>query len=239
MTNHRRLIDPRTAERLIREARADDHSADPLARLLAAAATPARPGELAGEDAAVSAFRQANLGRAPRRRTRMRTAFAKLATAKVALAAALALGGGGIALAAGGGHLPGGAGSNQQASTRPEQNSHDPAPATTKAASRPRPEQTAHQPVGPSAANGSPSPNLHGLCTAYTAQVHNNPGKALDNPAFTALILAAGGKDQVAGYCATLLDTPNGQRAQGSPTPHPTHPTHPIHPTHPPTKHPK
>jgi hypothetical protein len=243
MTNHRPPIDPSTAERLIRDARADEPSADPLARLLAAAATPARPGELTDEDAAVAAFRHARLTRAPRRRSLMKTALAKLATAKVAVAV-IALGGGGIALAAGSGHLPGTTGSNQHASASPEQtssNGHraDPSAAASSRSSHPRPNQTSPEAVGPSNAKGSPSPNLHGLCTAYTAQLHNNPGKALDNPAFTALINAAGGKDRVAGYCATLLGPPNGQPAHGTPSPHPTHPTHPIHPTHPPTKQPR
>ena len=34
----------------------------------------------------------------------------------------------------------------------------------------------------------TPSPSLRGLCQAYTAHAADNPGKALDNPAFAALI---------------------------------------------------
>jgi hypothetical protein len=70
----------------------------------------------------------------------------------------------------------------------------------------------------------APSPSLVGLCHAYEAGVSTSNGKALDNPAFTVLITAAGGRDNVAAYCATVLpsDTPS---ANGSPTTHPDHPT--------------
>jgi len=78
-------------------------------------------------------------------------------------------------------------------------------------------------------ASAVPSPSLQGLCTAYEAGVANAHGKALQNPAFTVLINAAGGLDAVNGYCTTLLSN--------SPAAHPgkpsIHPTHPVHPTHP------
>jgi hypothetical protein len=70
--------------------------------------------------------------------------------------------------------------------------------------------------------NGSPSPNLRGLCTAFNAGVGENPGKALENPAFTVLITSAGGKDQVGTYCTALLAT----RSEAAPT-HPDGDAHP------------
>jgi len=73
------------------------------------------------------------------------------------------------------------------------------------------------------------SPSLHGLCTAYLAGVANSHGKALQNPAFTVLINAAGGADGVSGYCATLLSSSAAH--PGKPSTHPAHPTHPAMPT--------
>jgi hypothetical protein len=74
-----------------------------------------------------------------------------------------------------------------------------------------------------------------GLCTAYDAGVAGSHGKALDNPAFSVLITAAGGKDQVAGFCATIL-------ASAHPTRHPANSDHPsgpsTHPNGPPSTHP-
>jgi hypothetical protein len=94
------------------------------------------------------------------------------------------------------------------------------------------------------AAQGSPSPSLVGLCTAYQADVADSPGKALDNPAFTALITAAGGKDNVIAYCTAILPGPHPSGTPSYPTTstasHPTEPpsTHPgasTHPTGPPS----
>jgi hypothetical protein len=231
MSENGERIDPITAEHLIRGDGANTHRRDPLAELLAAAASPARPRELIGEEAAVMAFRSAHLAQAPesRRRSMLKTALTKLATAKAALAV-IAVSGGGVALAAGSGHLPGTGSPDTHPTARPDisasarhdetHSAHPAAPATTSA-----PKATAPQ--------GSPSPNLRGLCTAFNAGVGDNPGKALDNPAFTALINAAGGKDAVSGYCVKLLgaaktksaDHSNGTPANGTPahgTPHAT-----------------
>jgi hypothetical protein len=72
---------------------------------------------------------------------------------------------------------------------------------------------------GPEGANGSPSPSLVGLCHAVDAGNKDDHGKALENPAFTALITAAGGKDKVDAFCATLLAA-----ASAAPKEHPSHP---------------
>ena len=162
------------------------------------------------------------------------TALAKLATAKAAVAV-IAVSGGGIALAAGSGHLPGVSGSTQHPTARPDASataSHHPTRSGASSASA-----GAAGSAGSGAAashrstpSGSPSPNLRGLCTAFTAGVGDNPGKALDNPAFTVLVNTAGGKDQVANYCSTLLGAahatpsthPSGKPTHGAPATHPT-----------------
>lgn len=169
----------------------------------------------------------------------IKTALAKLLTLKVAAAAITVTGAGGVALAAGTGHLPG----SVSGGTTPT--------------AHPTPTHTAgtHHTAKPSATRdghpgADPSPSLAGLCHAYRAGAGDNPGKALDNPAFTHLITVAGGKDKVAAYCTALLKTHPGKgRASshptgaptthrtGAPTTHPTgrqtaHPatsTHPVH----------
>ncbi|HEY8481997.1 MAG TPA: hypothetical protein VIL71_19395, partial [Spirillospora sp.] len=94
-------LDRRTAERLI--GGADDHAR--LHALLSAAAGPALPEELAGEEAAVAAFRAA---RHTARRSRM-AALRRFLTVKalVLIGGSLVLSGGAAAYAAMNGHLPG------------------------------------------------------------------------------------------------------------------------------------
>ncbi|GAA1527830.1 hypothetical protein GCM10009678_06950 [Actinomadura kijaniata] len=92
-----------------------DHAG--MTRLLAAATAPARPEELAGEEAAVAAFRDARAA-APGRRGRTR-----LLTVKAAVVAAALLAGGGVAWAASTGNLPG-----QSPSRPPATPTHRPAP---------------------------------------------------------------------------------------------------------------
>ncbi|TDC59147.1 hypothetical protein E1258_19035, partial [Micromonospora sp. KC207] len=70
---------------------------DPLAALLTAAAAPARPGELAGEEAALAAFRAARAApaptpaRAPRRRRRWIGAVAWLGALAATVTAGVAV----------------------------------------------------------------------------------------------------------------------------------------------------
>lgn len=173
----------------------------------------------------------------------LKSTLAKAATAKAAIVLA-AVGGGGVALAAGSGHLPGGAASHDHAAGRPSAaitaSEHATAAAAhgaPGAAANGSPSGEAHgAPSGDArdsaAPDASPSPNLRGLCTAFQAGVGDNPGKALDNPAFTVLINTAGGKDGVANYCTTLLATP-----AGAPATHASGRSHP-HPTEVPSSHP-
>jgi len=71
-----------------------------------------------------------------------------------------------------------------------------------------------------------PSAALVGLCHAYTAGAGAQHGNARTDPAFTALVTAAGGTGNVATFCATLLTTspshPAGAGASGHPTGQPT-----------------
>lgn len=189
-------------------------AAGSLAWLLAAAAAPSGERELSGETNAVVAFRAAHLVPATKPTWRQSMSVTKLLAVKVLLTATGVTAGGGVALAAATGHLPAALGGQSPAS-----------PSATAA-----PGTSATHPAA------SPSPNLKGLCTAYTKGVADSPGKALDNPAFSALITAAGGKSDVAAFCATLPAnvTPGHTqtaRPAGKPTALPTaHPT-PSHPT--------
>ena len=94
-------LDRRTAERLLDGAR--DHAR--LHALLSAASAPARPEELAGEDAAMAAFKAAPR---PARRSRL-DAVRRFLTVKalVLIGGSLILTGGAAAYAAMNGHLPG------------------------------------------------------------------------------------------------------------------------------------
>ena len=151
----------------------------------------------------------------------LQTTLAKFLTLKVAAAAVVTVAAtGGVALAASNGALPDALGN------------HLPFGKATPSASA----ESSAKPSASTGAKGSPSPSLVGLCRAYRAGAGDNPGKALENPAFTALITTAGGKDKVATYCDTLLaaqktahPTPK-DHPSGAPTTHPagkpgTHPT--------------
>jgi hypothetical protein len=106
----------------------------------------------------------------------VRTTIGKLIGLRpVGMAAVAVFAGGGLALASG--SAPG-------TPAEPHQPSH------SGAASRPA---------------GTPHPSLHGLCHAYQAGATNNHGKALHNPAFSALVKAAGGRTGLTSYCDGLV----------------------------------
>lgn len=234
-------IDRDSAEQLLRGGPATrSGTQERLAALLAAAAAPAAAYELAGEEAALVAFRAARLAPAadPRRPSMIQVARAKLLTLKVGaltLAATAALGG--VALAAGTGTLPSQGRDKTPASTAPSQ-SGKPHAGAPGGDARPRPHAT--KPSKPTKAHpaGSPSPSMVGLCRAYDNHPPGKRGKALQSPAFRALLTAAGGKDRVATYCAAVLaehdrkskgngpdDKPRGPRDPGKPPK--TKPAHP------------
>ncbi|MGH3716057.1 MAG: hypothetical protein ACRDT4_21730 [Micromonosporaceae bacterium] len=249
MSSQRTRFDRRTAELLMSGGTATNPQTRRLAALLDAAAgglgsggagrtgstvagaagttaagggVPAAPGAVAGEMAALAAYRAAHRHATPH--PRRESVIGKYLTLKVALGVATALTAGGVAVAAGSGALP--------------DTAADQAGAHREA-------------VGGATAShgkaGSPSPSLTGLCTAYGNVSTKSKGKALDSPAFSALVTAAGGKDKVPGYCDELLagkDKGNDDAPAGGASAHPTgapgdKPGGPgDHPTGPPTERP-
>jgi hypothetical protein len=204
-----------------------------LAELLSAASAPARPGELAGEEAAVAAFRSAVPAVAAlpvsHRRRSARPRWARLLTVKVG-GAALVLAAGGVAVAAGTGVLPG-----PLVGTPPGVSSDQPAgptrlggPGATRSGAPAGPAATAHP--GPGA---TPDPLLHGLCQAYLAQAANKPDEVKDNPAYVALVAAAGGAEMVTEFCENLVGphptaTAGTGQSGGRPTAPPSAPPSPA-----------
>jgi len=222
-----------------------------LAGVLADASAPAQPHELDGLSAALTAFSASQ--RTPRR-SPVKTVLASLLAAKALAATAAAASIGGIALAAATGSLP------PTAQNAAHHLVHAPAAASSHSVKlgdrhsvKPGDRHTVKpgDKTGPSS-HATPSPSLVGLCRAYGAGVATAKGKALDNPAFTVLITAAGGRDAVSAYCSGVLAAAPGgkptalptQAQSHKPSTHPagppsTHPTGPpsIHPTGPPTTH--
>jgi len=194
-------IDRETAEQLLCGVPA---GAGPLADLLAAAAAPARAAELAGEQAALVAFRLARLAPAtePRRQSMIQTALAKLLTVKVAAATIGITALSGVALAAGTGTLPTDLDKAPKAHPSQSQSSE----AQANGAGGPKsPKPTPASKGNENDPNGTPSPSMVGLCKAYQAKAGAEQGKSLESPAFTALVTAAGSKDKVAAYCTVAL----------------------------------
>ncbi|TML30880.1 MAG: hypothetical protein E6G35_05550 [Actinobacteria bacterium] len=232
MNTHRSSqLDRATADALLRGDPGVRRRAGRLGEHLAAAAAPARPAELAGLPTALAAFQAA--GRHPatdlRRPSVLKTWLTKVLTIKAAALLAVTAAGG-VALAATTGTLPNPL-HHPSAASASENGDHPGRPSTTPS----------HPGKGGSAA---PSPSLVGLCHAYTAGAGSDHGKALESPAFTALITAAGGKDKVDGFCtATLASvapstsaTPDHPGDGNHPSPNPSKDK--DHPTGPPSDHP-
>lgn len=194
--------------------------------LLRAAAAPGSNAELNGEADMVALFRTSTpveASPATVRMTLVQTTRARIAAAKVGIAATVSiLLVGGVSYAAASGKLddivPGGSGdSSSHASTAPGQTKAPNPNKPTKGPKAPEPTE------GPTATT-APSPSTVGNCTAYLAHKNeNNPGKYLDSAAFQALIAKAGGKENLDAYCTGVV-------AVAKPTKKP-HPTHPAKPT--------
>jgi hypothetical protein len=178
-----------------------------VAELLAAASAPARPEELAGELAAVAAFRREYRpvdraappvpeprGSVPRRPRRRRVALAGLA-AVVALV-------GGTAYAAGSGRLP----------DPVQRQLHEalagvgvPPPDPRDTPSPKQPSASASAPVPMGTAPGDAQ--LLGLCRAWQA-ARENPGAPQPRPDEKRILAeAAGGAHRIEQYCAALVAT--------------------------------
>jgi len=235
-------MDRRTAEWLL-DGPTDAGPADagPLVLLLGALRAAPRPGEFAGEAAAVAAYRRALAGHpgpvpatepvgAPSRLWGAVTAITARAGegrgrltrtgARVGLVALTVATTGGVALAATG-TLPG---------TRPPAPPPG-APATTPP-SAPATGVTPGTPPSTGHAgtdSGVPDAALPGLCRAFRARTGDDPARALDGQAFAALVAAAGGRDRVPGYCDEVLadDVPYGPGRSPHPSQSGRHPSTP------------
>jgi hypothetical protein len=242
-------ISRRDADRLLDRAPAGATN-DDLARLLAAAAGPARPGELAGEREAVAAFRR-EFGREtltgvavaarPARRPRRRVAA-------VAALSALLLAVGGTAYAASSGRLPDAVqrvveGMFPGGDPAPTP-STDPASPSGNAGASPSPTGPASGAASPPApggvAPGVDVARLTGLCRSWEAVRGNPHSNAISAEDLRVLATAAGGEDRIEAYCAALLNRPaqptNSDRP-GNPNPGGGRPSAP--PGGGPTKNPK
>lgn len=199
---------------------------DPLSRVLAAAAAPARAKELAGEDDAVRAFHLARraspvppLPVVHRRRPRYRWGWALVVkVAAIVLATATAS----WALAATTGVVP--------APWQPSPVKPPPASATGPGGShRPTPTAPASATADPAGTPGATpmgsippaaDPSLHARCRSFVNQ--GGSLDLLDNPSLSRLAVAAGGKQNVPAYCEALLAQDPSGTAGLTVTPSPT-----------------
>jgi len=169
--------------------------AETLAALLAAATAPARPDELAGEAAAMAAFR----ANPPAVR---RWSLRRVLTIKVAALMTATVAAGGVALASSTGLLP---------------NPFQPTPGSSQSPSGPsspkdRSPAPGLSPDGPG--HSGQAEAMRGLCHSYQAKPANERGKALRTPAFAALVSEAGGPEHVDAYCTQLLASPAPEKSK-------------------------
>jgi hypothetical protein len=131
----------------------------------------------------------------------IKTALAKLLTLKVATATATFTVMGGVALAAGTGTLPSDLDGKSSKADAAASNSQ-----ADGAGGRPDPKPTPSEKKSKdNTPKGTPSPSMVGLCKAYAAHDEGQRGKALESPAFRALITTAGTKADVTAFCTKLL----------------------------------
>jgi hypothetical protein len=213
-------LDEGTAERLLA---GQLHPADAppeyrcAAMVLAAAAAPPSPDELAGESEAVSAFRavaRSSPHHAGSRRPTVPTRFLSLKLAAAVAIAALSVAG--VAGAATG-TLPDAA---QRVAHKmlgaagvPSADDHGRGGGASAGQSAGKPSSKSdNSPTGPDVTG----PAKAGLCRAWASgQGATNGGKA-DSTAFEALAKAAGGADQIAAFCADVLKPTH--EPQGTPS---------------------
>ena len=197
-----------TAERLLsgRPSPGTPPAYAEVAEVLAAAAAPARPGELAAAPLVLEAFRAAcRPSRARRARIRTRTKPSRvLRTAVLAAAVLVLVLLAGTALATGTLWPPSGRG--PRTTSGPDGR----APATTdvpSARTRAAPGAPAHPEDTdvPSATSVLPGASAQALCRAYVAGAGDEKTEAA---AFQALAAAAGGTDRVATFCRGLVPVP-------------------------------
>ncbi|MEU8241447.1 hypothetical protein AB0C07_24640 [Actinoplanes missouriensis] len=204
-------MDRKTAESLLRGG-VPGH---PVAEVLSAAKAPATERELAGEAAAMAAFRAAPPA-APRRSPMLTFLSFKVAAAAFATTATV----GGVALAASTGSLPSPifASSSAKPSPAPTSTSPSPSPSSSRAFS-PRPK------VSPSTkppSSAKPRTDLAGLCREFDGRDRDGRTRALDDDRFGELIERAGRRERVERFCsdfrrprAGLSATPQWPRHDG------------------------
>jgi hypothetical protein len=195
-----------------------------LTRVLAAATAPAAPEELAGERLAMASFAAVMRSTPPTlvpRKTAMPRKVLTMKAAAAALVAALSLGG---VAAAASGLLPGQASpvaDQASATTGTDVAAHGLGKAGAANLGRSANAGSAdgqgrESAVGPDAAAAARA----GLCRAWQAGQGADNGRRMDSVAFQALATAAGGADEVAGYCedvATSASTKGPGNGQASP----------------------
>ncbi|MFG2048872.1 hypothetical protein ACGFIW_15770 [Micromonospora sp. NPDC048935] len=188
-------------------------SADRVAGLLAAAAGPARPGELAGEEAALAAFRAARADPAPS--VPPRPHRRRLTTGAVAwIGAVAATATAGAAFAAVTRDRAPDPVAPQPSRTSPSPQGSAPPSGEPSRSAPPgppppgRPSSGPPSPGVPSAGTpptpGAPAGDLDGLCRAWQAKKPEERERALRTPAFERLVAAAGGPAGVEAYCQRL-----------------------------------
>ncbi|SMD10196.1 prolipoprotein diacylglyceryl transferase [Kibdelosporangium aridum] len=208
-----------------------------LDELLADAAAPAHASELAGEEAAVAAFRSARLAETTQPRRWSMHRLTKLFTVKAAAVAIGAMAAGGVAFAAATGNLPSqdspavpATTSNSATAPAEDSGKGNPTDKNTPNSEKPGTDRPGNgKPANENGNNPAPSPSEHGLCQAYTSAPEADRGKRLESPAFEALITAAGGKDKVPAFCVTVLgQRPNEQKTNEHKPSEPGKPTQPA-----------
>lgn len=194
----------------------------PLASLLAAATAPGHPGELAGEEAAVVAFRAARAGAvaaaSPTRRRRWLPAGVGTWLGGLAIVATA-----GVAVAATGLDSPSSPGPGPVPGVSTPSSGHHSDPTMDQTTNLGRPVPTDLPSTDES---GSPEAGGRGQCLAYLNADQAQRRGYERGAAYRRLVDAAGGADRLADYCQQIIDGPAGNR----PTDRPGRPT-PEHPT--------
>lgn len=225
-------LDPRL-DALLDDAQAppSDQSLSALGVVMAAMAAPAHPEELAGEPAALAAFRRTmspgGPARALRRRVAMLTtplALAKLATVTAALALS------GTTAAAYAGALPAAwQSAAHDAIGAPAPHGHSGHGSGAGVTTTDSSASSSHAAVGPNLSNGQ---SAFGLCTAYLAQQAAGATPSPNSPAFANLAAAAASDtDTVTTYCDNVTKTNPGATHSSKPADHPTGPPSQTPPT--------
>jgi hypothetical protein len=196
---------PDVAEQLLDLREPDGGSHAEIAALLVAAAGPALPAELAGEDTALRGFRQAYRAR----RRRRAGLFASVAVAALSL--------GGTAYAAGGDHLPG----PVQRTVESLFGARDTGIATPSAApgTRGTPGASTTPPGGvPAPPGGVPAVRAEQLCRAWEAARTDPHAPQVTGEDRRELARAAKSAAGIDAFCRGVLAAPSPTTSAGDPT---------------------